>query len=510
MKDIDGWSQQKWYEQYNRSNVLVMSRQIFLDTLNRGIIKPSQVNLIVFDECHHATKNDPYVQIMKVVRDCPCEDRPRILGLSASLLGKKVQPGELEKGVKKLEEVLMCRAKTSSDIQEVVKYATNPEEKVSHYDASSDEGTLILRQILKGAVLFLQTKVAGASKYSPGETAKNLMDDCLVILEDLGPASAAEFVDTALKEMHKEIQFSRMSAYKDDWSCWLNYLALTHLTMFKIKCEQLKQKYGQLQDSPKVKKLLLELGDLAIRSGEADEESDSLPGEKTKDINKLMGVVFVERRYIAMYLNKLIKKKTRSDHDLKHIRCDFVVGHNVGQGGSSLRKEAKMKSKLQESVLWKFRKGKINLLIATSVIEEGVDVPKCNLVVRFDLPQNFRSYIQSKGRARSKPSTFLLLVESADIGKMGMISNFNLLEKELIELCQKDRQVPSEDKIQARMRDKVPNYMPFGSSGARATGGNSLTIVHRYMHDKESELKQDANSSLAFYVLIQILPKAAL
>lgn len=480
MKNIDSWDKQTWYDHYNKYNVLVMSRQIFLDTLNRAIIKPTQVNLIIFDECHHASKNDPYVQIMKVVRDYPSESRPRILGLSASLLGKKVKPGELEKGVKQLESVLMCRARTSSDIQEVVKYATNPEQKISHYDASSDKGTLVLRQILKEAVLFLRTKVSKAKKSSSlGEAAKNLLDDCLQILEDLGPASAASFVDTALNELRKEMTFAQRSGLEDDWSYKLGCLGLTHLTVFKIRCEQLKEIYGQLQDSPKVKKLLLELGDLAVRSGELGEDSSQV--EKTKDVHKLVGVVFVERRYIAMCLANLINKKSRSDNDLKHIRCDYVIGHNVGQGGSSLRKGAKMKSKSQEHILWKFRKGRINLLIATSVIEEGVDVPKCNLVVRFDLPQNFRSYIQSKGRARNKPSSFLLLVESADMDKMAMIGSYNLLEKELLELCQKDRQVPSEQEIQDRMTDKVPNYMPYGPEGARATGGNSLTIVHRYM-----------------------------
>lgn len=37
----------------------------------------------------------------------------------------------------------------------------------------------------------------------------------------------------------------------------------------------------------------------------------------------------------------------------------------------------------------------------------GMDVQRCNLVFHFDPIQQFRSYVQSKGRARAKPSRFV-------------------------------------------------------------------------------------------------------
>ena len=41
------------------------------------------------------------------------------------------------------------------------------------------------------------------------------------------------------------------------------------------------------------------------------------------------------------------------------------------------------------------RHGK-NILIATNVIEEGIDIGSCNMIIRFSNPPNFCSYIQSK------------------------------------------------------------------------------------------------------------------
>lgn len=42
-----------------------------------------------------------------------------------------------------------------------------------------------------------------------------------------------------------------------------------------------------------------------------------------------------------------------------------------------------------------------------------MELPRCNLVVRFDEPQSYRSYVHCKGRARAADAHFLLLIEKA-------------------------------------------------------------------------------------------------
>ena len=71
--------------------------------------------------------------------------------------------------------------------------------------------------------------------------------------------------------------------------------------------------------------------------------------------------------------------------------CECVLGHS----------EMKSWETQQKLALERFHKGSCQLLVCTSVLEEGIDVCACNVVVRLDCQLSLRSYIQSRGRARA-------------------------------------------------------------------------------------------------------------
>ena len=54
----------------------------------------------------------------------------------------------------------------------------------------------------------------------------------------------------------------------------------------------------------------------------------------------------------------------------------------------------------QERVIKMFKTGEKNLLLATSVAEEGLDIRDCNYVIRYDMMGNEISLVQSRGRVR--------------------------------------------------------------------------------------------------------------
>jgi hypothetical protein len=56
-----------------------------------------------------------------------------------------------------------------------------------------------------------------------------------------------------------------------------------------------------------------------------------------------------------------------------------------------------------------------HLLISTSAAEEGVDVPTCSFVVRYNVTTSGVQRIQSKGRSRAQVSEFVTLLQDGDV-----------------------------------------------------------------------------------------------
>jgi ERCC4-related helicase len=116
---------------------------------------------------------------------------------------------------------------------------------------------------------------------------------------------------------------------------------------------------------------------------------------------KMTAIVFVQERQIATALAALLNYVASVKPSLSHLRVSYAVGgtssNNFKEPGSKLFLEMTERERLRlEKTLDEFRCGMINCLVSTSVLEEGMDITQCNLVVRFDKIQEFRSYVQSK------------------------------------------------------------------------------------------------------------------
>ncbi|KAM3965010.1 LOW QUALITY PROTEIN: endoribonuclease Dcr-2-like [Aphomia sociella] len=130
---VDYWDKRKWDEELTKHQVIVMTCQIVLDMLTHGYIRIEDINLIIFDECHHAVEDHPMRMIMKHFEICPVHLQPRVLGLTATLLNANVVFSKVQSTLKELETTFHATIATVNELGEVLKYSTNPNELVQSF-----------------------------------------------------------------------------------------------------------------------------------------------------------------------------------------------------------------------------------------------------------------------------------------------------------------------------------------------------------------------------------------
>ena len=113
------------------------------------------------------------------------------------------------------------------------------------------------------------------------------------------------------------------------------------------------------------------------------------------------GIVFVGMRKTAY---KLCEQIRTIPDVMKTLNPEPFVGHGQGSyDGMAWREE-------QEDLLKQFRSGVTKLLVCTSVLEEGLDVPECNLVIRFQGAASLRALVQTRGRASRRPDSKFVVI----------------------------------------------------------------------------------------------------
>jgi ERCC4-related helicase len=142
-------------------------------------------------------------------------------------------------------------------------------------------------------------------------------------------------------------------------------------------------------------------------------------------------IIFVQRRDTVIALAELLKRHP-STKDV------FRVGFLIGSSESSYRHSMmditrNLVKESQENTLADFKIGEKNVIVSTSVAEEGLDIQACCSVIRWDPPLNMASWAQSSGRARKKRSTFTVMFDE-DTRQREDVAKWENLEREMVAL----------------------------------------------------------------------------
>jgi len=148
---------------------------------------------------------------------------------------------------------------------------------------------------------------------------------------------------------------------------------------------------------------------------------------------KSSGLIFVRQRATVSVLCYLLSIHPR-------VRGRFQCATFVGMSKSAATKCSMVELldlKAQRETLAEFKARSKNLIIATDVLEEGIDITACNLVICFDPPPNVKSFIQRRGRARQEKSQFVIMFPEGE--GASKIKNWRSLEEDLIRKYQTEQ-----------------------------------------------------------------------
>jgi superfamily II DNA/RNA helicase len=124
---------------------------------------------------------------------------------------------------------------------------------------------------------------------------------------------------------------------------------------------------------------------------------ESLIYQQYNDNSTSRGILFVRTIEATKHVSKWIENSPV----LKPlVRAKAIVSH--ARGG--------MTKGDQQCAIEGLKSGMFNLLVSTPVLEEGLDVPDCNFIIRYQYISNEISHRQAMGRARAKDSKMFIII----------------------------------------------------------------------------------------------------
>lgn len=130
--------------------MLVATCQIILDVIRHGFVSFDHINLIIFDECHHARSEHPMHQLMRLYNTQPAKSLPRVIGLTGMLIGGSVKPQNVISELDALENTFNAVISTVRSYQElnnVLVFSTHPKESLNRFEDGSGNSEDVIERI---------------------------------------------------------------------------------------------------------------------------------------------------------------------------------------------------------------------------------------------------------------------------------------------------------------------------------------------------------------------------
>ncbi len=359
-----------------QGKLIVSTPQVIENDLLTKRISLEDVSHITFDEAHRAVGNYAYTFIAEKYFESA--KNPHVLGITAS-------PGSSDEKIAEVCEALHVQnvaVKTEKD-RDVRPYVQEKEIEWLHVNLPAEMAEIrsYLEKIFDGRLAIIRNLgfSAGSGKYVSKKD--------LLLLQ---------------KKLQGEIRIGGDPAIFSAMSVVAEMMKVNHavemvetqgLEALRKYLEKLDAEASSSSSSKAAKRLMddLYMRKTLYRAKECDVEHPKLELTRRIVCEQLEGnpdsrvIVFTNYRDSA----EMVANALSEVSGINPVRF-------VGQG--SRHKDKGLTQKQQVEILDKFRAGEYNVLVATSVAEEGLDIPATDLVLFYEpVPSEIRS-IQRKGR----------------------------------------------------------------------------------------------------------------
>ncbi|XP_043089590.1 probable ATP-dependent RNA helicase DHX58 isoform X1 [Puntigrus tetrazona] len=385
------------------SDLIICTAQILenalISTEEEKHVELTDFTLLIIDECHHTQKESVYNKIMSryVEKKVKKEGNlPQILGLTAS-------PGTggnrtLDKAV---EHVLQICANLDSVIVSTKNYTPVLKKVVPKPKKQYD---IVKKRTLDPFGDHLKAMMSMIHEFMPSTESRSLREIGTQEYE----ADVVELEKTGVKTENRLIAQCALHLRQYNDALLIND-TVRMVDAFRGLDEFYNSRKTKLLDGTDIflqglfDENRVELKQLASETRSENPRLAQLQctlQNEFKDENS-RGILFSKTRRGTHCLLDWVNSNTELQR--VNIRAGILTG--AGTGANHMTQNE------QKGTIKHFRNGVLNLLISTSVAEEGLDIPECNLVVRYGLLTNEIAQQQASGRARALNSIYSVVAE---------------------------------------------------------------------------------------------------
>lgn len=372
---------------WQNSDIIFSTPQCIANDLKKEAYSLKDVCLLIEDEAHRCVKNYDYTYVAK--RYLSQSKNPRIIGLTASPGNERSKIQEICK-ILSVEEVEL-RTRESQDVQEYLqelkiekRIVDFPEEfkKIKEslsklferYVEELKSRHLLFAPPSKTNILTLQKKIMGS--LLRGEKNYNLMIGASSCAQAVKIQHALELIETQtlrgfnnyLKELFKQAAQKKSRGV----------ITLVSKPEFNLAYLLSNEILSRGEEHPKLGKLI-----------------ELVKEEKVPETGKM--IIFSQFRETASTICEELNK-------IKDVHAKIFIGQARKNGQGLNQKE-------QKKIIEEFSEGKINILCATCIGEEGLDIPEVKVVVFYEPLSSAIRTIQRTGRtARLMKGKLIILL----------------------------------------------------------------------------------------------------